>query len=184
MWATTTGTASTDFGCSNLLLHLSSKQQAGVCVNPSCLFLQDSRVHSNLTSLISSYRWLPAWSICEDKHLQQGTSTVLLRSSLYRCAARSTQCIWSVKWKMTRRMELGANTYVHLEAKWPWMLNHTEVSRSLCNLLFSRIGKRKSTPISPSWCLYAGLSFSTTNGEENKKWNLQENRINLFAGVS
>lgn len=137
-----------------------------------------------LTSLISSYRWLLAWSICEDKHLQQGTSRVLLWSSLYPCAAQTTQCMWSVKWKMTQRMELGANTHVHLEAKWPWMLNHTEVSCSLCNLLFSCIGKSKSTPICPSWCLYAGLSFSTTNGEENKKWNLQENRINLFAGVS
>lgn len=51
MWAIIIGTASTDFCCSNLLLHLSSKQQAGVCVNASCLFLQDSRVHSCFNSL-------------------------------------------------------------------------------------------------------------------------------------
>lgn len=51
MWAIIIGTASTDFCCSNLLLHLSSKQQAGVCVNASCLFLQDSRAHSCFNSL-------------------------------------------------------------------------------------------------------------------------------------
>lgn len=63
-----------------------------------------------LTFLIYSYRWLLTWSICQDKHLQQGTSTVLLWSNLYHWAAQTSQCLWCVKGKATQRMELGANT--------------------------------------------------------------------------
>lgn len=60
-WAIITGTASTDFCYSNLLLHLSSKQQAGVCVNHVCFYRILEFAHVS-TFLISSYRWLLTWS--------------------------------------------------------------------------------------------------------------------------
>lgn len=135
-----------------------------------------------LTFLISSYRWLLTWSICQDKHLQQGTSTVLLWSNLYHWAAQTSQCIWSVKWKITENGAGSQHVCTLRQSKQPWMLNHTEVSCSLCHYVLLHWEKQIS--VSPSWYLYADLSLSTTNGEESKKWNLQENRINLFARIS
>lgn len=135
-----------------------------------------------LTFLISSCRWLLTWSICQDKHLQQGTSTVLLWSNLYHWAAQTSHCIWSVKWKITENGAGGQHVCTLRQSG----LECSVTLRFLVVFatMFSCIGKSKSTPISPSWCLYAGVSLSTTNGEENKKWNLQENRIHLFAGIS
>lgn len=103
------------------------------------------------TFLISSCRWLLTWSNCQDKHLQRGTSAVLLWPS---------QCIQSVKWKMTQTTSWGPACVCTLRhSKQPWMLHHTEVSWTLCHLLFSCIGQSKSTPTSPSWCLYAVFHY-------------------------
>lgn len=151
-------------------------------MNLSHLFLQDSRVHLCFDILNFLLQMITNLEHLSRQTPAAGHKHSSMWSNLYHWAAQTSQCIWSVKWKITENGAGSQHVCTLRQSKQPWMLNHTEVSCSLCHYVLLHWEKQIS--VSPSWYLYAGLSLSTTNGEENKKWNLQENRINLFAGIS